>query len=241
MLFCGSYLATAQASKKKGSSRIKPKAEVKLNPTMKLVYVYDALCGWCYGFSPVMTQLAGKYPDVPIEVISGGMVMGDRVGPIGEVAPYIAWAYKDVEKATGVKFGSAFLDGVMKDGKAIFSSWRPSLALTHIKATKPELQLKYAAALQKGVYFYGLPPEEDKLYTTLAKEFQLDEKEFLAAMNDSVLAISTKAEFQKVGQLRVTGFPALFVEKDGKYYRIGAGYAPINEIEANLKRVLNSN
>ena len=53
-------------------------------------YVYDALCGWCYGFSPVMQNVAAKYDDrLNFEVISGGMVTGPRVGPIGQVAPYI--------------------------------------------------------------------------------------------------------------------------------------------------------
>ncbi|NJL75411.1 MAG: hypothetical protein HC892_10655 [Saprospiraceae bacterium] len=88
---------------------------------MKIIYVYDALCGWCYGFSPTMQEFHNKYQsELDFEVISGGMVTKDRIGPIGEVASYISWAYKEVERTTGVQFGTSFLQGVLKDGKAIF-------------------------------------------------------------------------------------------------------------------------
>lgn len=54
---------------------------------MKIIYLYAALCGWCYGFSPVLHQFQEKYKgDVTIEVISGGMITGKKIGPIGKVA-----------------------------------------------------------------------------------------------------------------------------------------------------------
>ncbi len=30
---------------------------------MDLVYVYDALCGWCYGFAPVIKAFAERYAE----------------------------------------------------------------------------------------------------------------------------------------------------------------------------------
>ncbi|HVE60446.1 MAG TPA: hypothetical protein VNA26_01410, partial [Chitinophagaceae bacterium] len=41
-------------------------------------YCYDALCGWCYGFSPVMKKIEQEYKDqVSFDVLSGGMIMPD--------------------------------------------------------------------------------------------------------------------------------------------------------------------
>ena len=100
-----------------------------------LLYVYDPLCGWCYGFSPVMQRLHETFHEqIQFEVLSGGMVLGDRAGPIGQVAPYISWAYKHVEERCGVKFGADFLEGVLKPGTAIFSSEKPCTALTVFKS-----------------------------------------------------------------------------------------------------------
>ena len=52
-----------------------------MRPT--LIYCYDAYCGWCYGFSPVIKKIAAQYKDeLYIEVLSGGMMVGDAVMPI---------------------------------------------------------------------------------------------------------------------------------------------------------------
>ena len=70
---------------------------------MKLIYYFDALCGWCYGFSPVMSKVQEKYSGkLDIEVVSGGLFLGKRAGGVNEVAPHIkAGAYKSVERRTG--------------------------------------------------------------------------------------------------------------------------------------------
>ena len=77
---------------------------------VKLIYYFDALCGWCYGFSPVVSKLQETYKNkIDFEVISGGLFLGNRVGTVNDVAPYIkAGAYKSVESRTGVKFGKSF-------------------------------------------------------------------------------------------------------------------------------------
>jgi len=46
-----------------------------MNPT--LIYCYDAYCGWCYGFSPVIKKIAEDYKDIfDIGVFCGGMMIG---------------------------------------------------------------------------------------------------------------------------------------------------------------------
>ncbi|WP_315819016.1 hypothetical protein [Paraflavitalea speifideaquila] len=48
-----------------------------------IYYCYDAYCGWCYGFSPVIKRIAEEYKDrVSFEVLSGGMIISDA--PAGE-------------------------------------------------------------------------------------------------------------------------------------------------------------
>ncbi len=75
-----------------------------------LIYIYDALCGWCYGFTPVMQQLEAAYRDkVAFDVLSGGMVPPEHAQPVRAKASYIAGAYKTVEEYTGIQFGEAYL------------------------------------------------------------------------------------------------------------------------------------
>lgn len=202
---------------------------------MKIIYAYDALCGWCYGFSPVIEQLAADHPEVEFEVLSGGMVTGSRIGPIGTVAPYIKWAYKDVENATGVKFGEAFLKGVLEDGKAIFSSLKPGYALTVAKQLAPEKALAFAARLQKAVYFDGILPDHYASYGPLAADFGFDPAQFVEQMQDAAIQRKTEEEFARVANLGVRGFPTVFAAKEGKMTLIAHGFVPYETLKHRLE------
>ena len=75
-----------------------------------LIYCYDAYCGWCYGFSPVMKQLEESFKDrLQVEVLSGGMILPETPKAIAATAGYIKEAYKTVEAYTGIKFGEDYL------------------------------------------------------------------------------------------------------------------------------------
>jgi putative protein-disulfide isomerase len=49
----------------------------------RLIYVWDAYCGWCYGFSKSLRAFYKNHPDIPLEVISGGLFQGDQLSVIG--------------------------------------------------------------------------------------------------------------------------------------------------------------
>lgn len=202
---------------------------------MKIVYVYDVLCGWCYGFSPVICEFHEKYKDrVGFEVISGGMITGDRIGPIGEVASYINRAYKDVEISTGVRFGQGFLDKTLKEGEAIFTSIPPAIALSVFKSSEQRNSVQFAAALQKAIYFDGIEPENEDAYIQIASDFGLEAATFKAKMKDSFYREKAETDFRTSADLGVTGFPTVFTEKNGTYHKIANGYMPFDSLERNF-------
>ena len=134
-----------------------------------IIYVYDALCGWCYGFSPIIKQVFEKYQtQFDFEVISGGMILGERQGPIGEVAAYIKGAYKNVEDTTGVKFGENFVNVVLQEGNLYFSSEKPAIALSVFKTIYPKKAILFAHDLQSAIYHDGLDLSIDESYIVLA-------------------------------------------------------------------------
>ncbi|HXI00169.1 MAG TPA: hypothetical protein VNI52_07850 [Sphingobacteriaceae bacterium] len=134
----------------------------------KFIYVYDALCGWCYGFSPVVMALHEKYnQQFDFEVISGGMVTGSRVGPIGVVAPYIKKAYRTVEETTGIKFGEGFLRNI-DEGEMIMNSEKPAVALAVFRTYYPDKAVMFAHELQNAINFDGADPNTNEMYRYIA-------------------------------------------------------------------------
>lgn len=210
-------------------------------PKPTFYYVFDALCGWCYGFSPTMQRVAAHYKDrLQFEVISGGMVTGDRIGPIGQVAGYIRTAYKDVERATGTKFGPGFLEGTLAKGTATFSSIEPAKALATFRSHKPQEALAYAHALQHAIYYDGTAPTDLEAFARLAEKQGVDKTAFLKEVRSREIEQQMLKEFRTSDSLGVQGFPTLFLMRNGKLVKLSEGYLSEKELESRIERVLSA-
>lgn len=212
-------------------------AEVQDRPL--LLYVFDPLCGWCYGFHPVIEQLQEKYQDqFAFQVISGGMVRGERIGPIGEVAGYISEAYKVVEEKTGVTFGEGFLRNVLAPGTTIFDSEPPARALAVLKQHAPDQQVALSSAVQKAIYYDGMEPVKPESYAGIASEFGLDPALLAEQMNTEAAQRAAEAEFDLSNQLGVQGFPTVFLFTQTHRFLLARGYLPFAQMEDTIGQAL---
>jgi len=206
---------------------------------MRLLYVFDALCGWCYGFSSVMDQLHDEFSSsLPFEVISGGMVIGSKVGPIKEVAGYIADSYKTVEEKTGVKFGRDFLDGTLKSGQVIFDSFPPAKALRIFKEFKPEETIQFASEIQRATFYDGMDPGDFDLYSRMVEKYGVSKQDFKILWNSVDYDVRTREEFILASQLNVSGYPTVFFEAESKYHKIASGYTSFSVLRDRLEHIM---
>lgn len=214
-----------------------------MSQTHSVLYFYDALCGWCYGFSPVVRALHDKYAEKAVfTVLSGGMVMGSRVEPIRKMAAYIEQSYPRVEQMTGVKFGEAFLKNILRQGDYLSNSEPPALALTAFKSFQPENAVAFASDLQRAFYFDGLDLNSDLPYEKLAAQYGIDAGAFLSEMKRGETKRETEAEFAAVQQMGVSGFPTLVYSggTSGDGVLLAHGYKSFDAIDDTLSRLLNS-
>jgi putative protein-disulfide isomerase len=189
----------------------------------ELIYIFDPLCGWCYGFSSVITRLKAQMnSDVDFLVLSGGMVR--EAGPIGEIAGYIKTAYKVVEDTTGVKFGEKFLNDVLKNGDAIFTSVPPAKALAVLRMHKPDECVEIAGRLQKAIYHDGIQVDDYSAYAQIAKEYGMDPEEFLVKVKSSEIAEMVENEFKMVAGLGVNGYPSVMLRRGKETQLLTRGY-----------------
>ncbi len=201
-----------------------------------IYYVYDALCGWCYGFSPVIQELQENFgEEYDFKVLSGGMVTGSRVGPIGQVAGYISEAYQVVEEKTGVKFGEDFLE-TLEEGTAIFDSEPPALAMALFRNQLPEKQVEFAGRLQEAIYKEGLQPAEWETYAKCAADFGLNGTEFAEKMQHPKLKELVAAEWETVSGWGIQGFPSLILHTGEKAFRLARGFVDYATLEGILKQ-----
>lgn len=204
-----------------------------------LLYVFDPLCGWCYGFSPVMVQLYNEYQDaIEFDVISGGMVVGDRIGSLSEKAPYIKGAYKAVEDKMNVKFGNKYVNEVLAEGTAIQTSIPSSKLLVAFKSLDNSKAILFAHELQNALYHHGIHADD---MTGL-----LDNCNTFGVSKGSIMTIATSAEvipvmehdFEMSNKLGVSGFPTVFIIKDNTINVVARGADSYENVKTNINSII---
>lgn len=209
------------------------------NTKFSLIYVYDALCGWCYGFSGVMKSIYEEYQnEFDFEVISGGMVLGERAGKLSESRALIESHYPRIEEMTGAKFGEPFL-AALAEGTRYFSSEKPSIALSVFKSYYPEKAILFAHAIQKAIYADGIDLEQDENYLPLIQPFDIPEDQFLEKLKSEEFKQAAYYDFALARQLQVSGYPAAFIKVgDRNFYMIAKGYASLETMQLRIGNVL---
>jgi putative protein-disulfide isomerase len=205
----------------------------------RLITVYDPLCGWCYGFGPVLNQLHASYADrLDFDILSGGMITGSAVGPLSNMAAFISKAYPAVESATGIKFGQGFLNR-LKDGGAIFSSLEPANVLSVMKDLFPEDSIAASHEIQELIYSEGIDPVNYEAYLPIFRKRGAADKLVLERLSSAETSQQSVLEFAQVNQWGIRGFPACIIETpSGKLYGISNGFLPLADLELKVQPFL---
>jgi putative protein-disulfide isomerase len=212
-------------------------------------YIYDALCGWCYGFSPVVRQLHDAWKGrIAFEVLSGGMIPPEHAQPVKAKAAYIATAYQTVEEYSGVKFGEAYLHHIFHPDESqwVEESLTPAIALCLLKAAQPFSlpdgiggSVYFASEIQRAHMVKGKDLSDPETYRPLAESVGCDWQDFSKKMASEEWQETAQYEFALVKQLGITGFPAVVVQMtEEKFYLIAKGYTPLEDLSYRLEQVL---
>lgn len=207
-----------------------------------LIYCYDAYCGWCYGFSPVIKKISEVYKSkLHCEVLSGGMILPEQPVHIRATAGYIKEAYKTVEDHTGIKFGEDYLWHVKNPEESDWfpSSEKPSIALCIFKELFPEQQVQFAADLQYSLHYEGRDLTDNEAYRHLLEKYTIDADDFYSKLKSEEYKEKAYYEFQLCKQLQVTGFPQVLMQlTETKFHLLARGFTDYETLAKRIDLVL---
>lgn len=207
-----------------------------------IIYCYDAYCGWCYGFSPVIRKISEEYVNrIHFEVLSGGMIIQEKPLPLRVTAGYIQNAYKRVEELTGIKFGDDWLWHIFHPEESDWfpNSEKPAIALCIFKEYHPALQVEFAADLQYALHMEGRDLCDDEAYRHLLEKYAIPSGEFYEKLHTEEYKQKANYEFALVKQLKVTGFPTVvYQETESRFYLLTRGYSDYDTIRSRIESVL---
>ena len=151
---------------------------MSLNPHP--AYLYDPLCGWCYGAAPLV-EAARAIPGLDIALHGGGMMTGSNRQPVTDaLRRYVMPHDERIAGLTGQPFGEDYFNGLLRDTGAVFDSEPPItaiLAAQSLGGRGPDL----LARIQRAHYVQGLRIADPAVLATLAADIGLDPAAFESA------------------------------------------------------------
>ncbi|AXI03904.1 DsbA family protein [Aquirhabdus parva] len=208
---------------------------------MKLIYVGDPMCSWCYGFGKELTALIRRTPDLSLEIVVGGVRAGatDVLDEVGKRFRLQHW--NRVEGLSGLPFNrDAFkaLEGFVYDTEPVC---RAVVTARHF--IQDGGLLAVFRALQDGFYARGDDTTQGVVLAKIATEAlqtagqSVGVDEFLVRWASEEIRTETAADFVWARSIGVQSFPALWLEQDGRYFVVSPGYASVTELEHRLSEL----
>lgn len=181
----------------------------------RVTYLFDPLCGWCYGASPMVRQLAGT-PGITIELAPTGLFSGDGARPMDQGFAAYAWSNDQrIERLSGQRFTEAYRSKVLNAPGQMFDSGPATLALTAVALTRPDAELAALKAIQEARYVDGRDIVSIAGLAQILREIGLDAAAgLLEAPGDDLIAANparTSKARQMMSAFGAQGVPTLVV------------------------------
>ena len=122
---------------------------------MHLLFLYDPMCGWCYGAVAAVGALA-RDGRVQVEPLPTGLYAGDpsrRIDP--RFADHIQKADARIERLSGQPFSEAYRRNVLGDAGLPFDSGAATEALTAVARFDAGAELEALYAVQRERFVHG--------------------------------------------------------------------------------------
>ena len=181
-----------------------------------LHYIYDPLCGWCYGAKPLV-QAAQAI--VPVVLHGGGMMTGRNRQPVSpQLRDYVMPHDRRIAEYTGQPFGEAYFEGLLRDHSAVFDSAPPIAAVLAAQALSGQ-GLALLGRLQTAHYLEGRRIADKEVLLELAQALGLGADRFEAAFEQASaqqLQDHIKDSRALLARVGGQGFPTLVLELGGQ-------------------------
>ncbi|HSV53085.1 MAG TPA: DsbA family protein [Burkholderiaceae bacterium] len=191
--------------------------------TTILHYIYDPLCGWCYGAAPLV---AAARQVVTVRAHGGGMMAGpNRKAVTPQLRAFVAEHDQRIARSTAQAFGDGYLNGLLRDTSAVLDS-EPPIAAILAADDLDSRGLDMLARLQVAHYVEGRRIADRLVLVELATELRLPREPFEQALYRAEGAATQRhiAESRALlAQLGGHGFPTFALERDGRFDLVAMG------------------
>ena len=119
-----------------------------------VTYLFDPLCGWCYGATPMLDRLAAS--GIDLTLLPTALFSGAGARPLDAGFAAHAWANDQrIERLSGQRFSQAYLDKVLNVRGTLLDSGAATLGIVAAGLDDPHRRLAALKAIQHARYVDG--------------------------------------------------------------------------------------
>lgn len=181
---------------------------------MILHYIYDPLCGWCYGAKPLVQAAQGV---LPVIAHGGGMMTGaNRKAVSPQLRNYVMPHDRRIAEYSGQPFGEAYFEGLLRDETAVFDSAPPIAAVLAAEQIAGR-GIELLGRLQTAHYVEGRRIADQSVLLELAAEIGLEPLAFETAFHSANTEQHIKDSRALLAKVGGQGLPTLALERNGQF------------------------
>lgn len=206
-----------------------------MNKTLR--YLFDPLCGWCYGATPTLSALLEE-PGITVKLLPTGLFSGQGAKSMDADFAAFAWSNDQrIARLTGQSFSERYRESVLGDHRRLFDSGPSTVALTAVALTDPARELDALKAIQQARFVDGLDIAD--LQTLASVLISIDIKEAAAMIErpDSTLlgANRTRTDYAQalMTEFGARGVPTFIADSGAKSWLLHS-----NAIYSNPKALI---
>ncbi len=182
---------------------------------MRITYLFDPLCGWCYGAAPVLERLV-RQDGIEVELAPTGLFAGEGARPMDAAFAAYAWHNDQrIARLTGQVFSDAYRSHVLETPGGLFDSAPATLAIVAVGRTTPARQFEALKALQEARYMAGRDNSDRAIVADILSEagFPDAARDVRAPDEDLLTAYRARIDAARadMGRFGVQGVPTLLV------------------------------
>lgn len=205
-----------------------------------VTYLFDPLCGWCYGASPLI-QCLGQESVITLELAPTALFGGSGSRAMDATFAGYAWSNDmRIEKLTGQRFTEDYRQKVLNRPGSRFDSAATTLALTAVSLSEPDRELEALKNLQEARYVHALDTSAQNVVVQVLRDLGLGSAADRLAAPDAELVAANAKRIQKAQALMqalgAQGVPQLVVT-DARGRRLLRGDALYASHDALLDQI----
>ncbi len=186
-----------------------------------LHYIYDPLCGWCYGAEPLVWA-ASKVDGLALVMHAGGLWPQPTRLP-DDMRRYIAQADARVGQMSGQPYGQPYLKGLLFDPELVLESRPVIAAVLAAQSLDAAKALPMLRGIQHAHYERGLHVVRDETLREVAAEIGLDVAAFDEARQSVPVDEHIAASQELMNNVGAQGFPTFVLQIGNDWFAVPHG------------------